>query len=160
MEVGQAPETPPAGAPATNTDQEPADAADRGASCSAGNRTRPASRVSRAAEGPTRMLDRHFADIRDGKLRRAYADLGGRATGASEGAWIKAQREDGLYSYDLDVSADISGSSATARIVRFRTEASGSGCYEWSGSWQLERIRGRWHIVKSGLDRGGSGSCG
>ena len=104
------------------------------------------------------MLKRHFRDLRDGNYERAYRDLASSATGAGHDSWVQAQREDGLLSFRLSTSTSASGDFATARIQEFHTEAAGSGCYDWTGSWQLARSGGRWRISKSNLTRHG-GSC-
>lgn len=112
-----------------------------------------------AGRGPESMLESHFADIEDGKLRRAYGNLiAGEATTASESGWVQEQRTDGLYDYDLDVDVKYAGSGkAIARVVTCHTEARGSGCYDWTGFWRVQQIEGRWRIAKSKLARAGCG---
>lgn len=97
------------------------------------------------------MLQRHFANIRDGNYSTAFADLGA-SLGQSQSSWTSDIRADGLYSFDLSVAPEItSSSSAVANIVTFHTEADASGCKDWSGSWNLAKSGGRWLITKSNL---------
>lgn len=116
----------------------------------------PAASASNAAADRVAVksvMNRHFQDLVDGNYQRSYNDLtGGLATGAS--TWIDAQREDGLYEFDLTVSPQVNGSSATAQIVGFTTRAADSGCHTWSGSWQMAKVAGSWKISKSNLSRG------
>lgn len=113
-----------------------------------------------SASGPAakiaveRALNQHFNEIVQGQYAAAYSNLTGSATGSSQDSWIQAQREDGLYDFDLDVAVDVSGDSATATILRFVTRAEASGCHTWSGSWSMAKVGGSWKIAKSNLSRG------
>jgi hypothetical protein len=99
------------------------------------------------------MLQRHFANIRDGSLNSAYADLGA-SLAQSQSSWISDIRADGLYAFNLAVAPEItSPTTAIANIVSFHTEADASGCKNWSGSWNVAKSGGRWLITKSNLSQ-------
>jgi hypothetical protein len=99
------------------------------------------------------MLERHFANIRDGNLSSAYSDLGG-SLAQSQSSWIADIRNDGLYAFNLSVSPEItSPTTAVANILSFHTEADASGCKDWSGSWDVAKSDGRWVITKSNLSQ-------
>ena len=99
------------------------------------------------------MLQRHFANIREGNYSSAFADLGA-SLGQSESSWISDIRADGLYSFSLAVAPEMTSStSAIASIVNFHTEADASGCKNWSGSWNVAKSGGRWLITKSNLSQ-------
>jgi len=104
-----------------------------------------------AVEG---VLTRHFQNLVDGNYQSSYNDLTGGLAG-NPSTWINAQRQDGLYEFSLNVSPSVSGTSATANILNFKTKAADSGCHTWSGSWQLTKIAGSWKISRSNLARGG-----
>jgi hypothetical protein len=99
------------------------------------------------------MLQRHFANIRDGNYGAAFADLGA-SLGQSQSSWIADIRADGLTSFHLSVAPQItSATSAVANIVSFHTEAEASGCKDWSGSWNVVKSGGRWLISESNLSQ-------
>jgi hypothetical protein len=98
------------------------------------------------------MLRSHFQNIVDGNYSSAYADLAPTASTAGESSWIKQIREDGLYSFSLSVSPQLtSPTSGVAAIDSFRTEADASGCKLWSGAWSVVRVDGVWKVGKSNL---------
>jgi len=75
-----------------------------------------------------------------------------RRSGARRTRWISAQRRDGLYSAVVDVEPKLtSATTATARVVRLRTNAARSGCHDWSGTYDLRKIAGTWRISTAGL---------
>jgi hypothetical protein len=115
--------------------------------------TASASSPTVARAGIKSMLQRHFANIRDGNLSSAYADLGA-SLAQSQTSWISDIRDDGLYSFNLAVAPEItSPTTAIANIVSFHTEANASGCKNWSGSWNVAKSGGRWLITKSNLSQ-------
>ncbi|HEX5925772.1 MAG TPA: hypothetical protein VFY45_18205 [Baekduia sp.] len=98
------------------------------------------------------LIRRHFQNIVDGNYVSAYSDLTGAATTATEASWISTIREDRLYSFSVAVSPQLtSATTGVATIIQFRTQADASGCKNWSGSWSVARIGGRWRISKSNL---------
>ena len=100
------------------------------------------------------MIRGHFQKIVDGSYTSAYNDLAPSASTASESSWIQQIRDDGLYSFNVNVAPQISStSSGVANIVNFHTEASASGCKDWSGSWNVVRSGGAWKIGKSNLSQ-------
>jgi serine/threonine protein kinase len=110
----------------------------------------PASAGERAVAAAVR---RHWQLIEAGRYGAAYdrfAPALQRAQNRSR--WIAQQRRDGLYAAEVDVEPSIlSSSSATARVVRLRTNAARTGCHEWSGTYQLQKISGSWRISKADL---------
>jgi hypothetical protein len=61
---------------------------------------------------------------------------------------------DGLRTVALEVEPDVlSDTRATARVVRLRTNASRTGCNDWSGTYELRKVDGAWRISKADLDR-------
>jgi hypothetical protein len=83
-------------------------------------------------------------------LRRRVAPELQRAQ--SRARWIAGQRRDGLYAAEVDVApAILSPTTATARVVRLRTNAARTGCHNWSGTYELRRIAGAWRISKAAL---------
>ena len=106
------------------------------------------------------MIRRHFRDIVNGNYSAAYSDLAPSVSTASESSWIGEIRKDGLFAFSVAVAPTLtSPTSGVANIVTFHTEASASGCKDWSGSWSVVRSDGRWLISKSNLDQS-SVSCG
>jgi len=115
--------------------------------------TATASSPSVARAAIKSMLQRHFANIRDGNYASAFGDLGA-SLGQSQSSWISDIKADGLYSFSLSVSPQITSStSAVASINSFHTEADASGCKNWSGSWNVVKSGGRWVISKSNLSQ-------
>jgi hypothetical protein len=98
-------------------------------------------------------VQRHWRLLEHGKFGAAFdrfAPALARAQGRSR--WIAQQRRDGLYAADVDVApAILSPTTATARIVRLRTNAARSGCHDWSGTYELQKISGTWRISKADL---------
>ena len=110
----------------------------------------PASAQERAVDAAVR---RHWRLLEAGRYGAAFdrfAPALERAQGRSR--WISQQRRDGLYAADVDVApAILSPTTATARIVRLRTNAARSGCHDWSGTYELQKIAGTWRISKADL---------
>ena len=100
------------------------------------------------------MIRGHFQKIVDGNYTSAYNDLAPSASTASESSWIQQIRDDGLYSFNVNVAPQLtSTTSGVANILNFHTEASASGCKDWSGSWSVVRNGGVWKISKSNLSQ-------
>ena len=100
------------------------------------------------------MIRGHFQKIVDGNYTSAYNDLAPSASTASESSWIQQIRDDGLYSFNVNVAPQLySTTSGVANILNFHTEASASGCKDWSGSWSVVRSGGVWKIGKSNLSQ-------
>jgi hypothetical protein len=100
------------------------------------------------------MIRRHFQNIVNGNYVSAYNDLAPSASTASQSSWIQQIRDDGLYSFNVNVSPQLySTTSGVANILSFHTEADASGCKDWSGSWTVVRNSGEWKIGKSNLSQ-------
>jgi serine/threonine-protein kinase len=100
-----------------------------------------------------RAITRHWRAIENGDYAAAYDRFAPNLQNA-EGRqrWIGAQRRDQLVDARLEVAARVtSATTATARVVRLRTDAVRSGCHEWSGTYELRKIGGAWRISKAGL---------
>jgi serine/threonine protein kinase len=100
-----------------------------------------------------RAIERHWRAIQAGDYASAYDRFAPNLQDAeARTRWIRAQRRDGLVDFDLEVDPEVtSDTTATARVVRLRTDATGSGCHDWSGTYELRRIGGAWRISKAGL---------
>ena len=111
-------------------------------------RSEPRRGASRPPCGATGGSSRpaRYADAYD----RFAPELG--KSGDRRTRWIAAQRRDGLYSAVVDVAPRLtSATTATARVVRLRTNAARSGCHDWSGTYDLRKVAGTWRISTAGL---------
>jgi serine/threonine protein kinase len=111
----------------------------------------PASAQERAVEAAVR---RHWRLIEAGQYAAAYDRFAPelQKTGKGRSRWIANMRRDGLYAAEVDVEpAILSPTTATARVVRLRTNAARSGCHTWSGTYELRKIAGAWRISKADL---------
>jgi hypothetical protein len=101
-------------------------------------------------------LRAHFDHLASGDYEDAYYDLTsseGEAIGG-ESAWVAAQEEDQLQSFNLAVETSLNDPhSARATIVNFRTHALATGCNEWSGSWEMSKVYGEWLISSAELEK-------
>jgi hypothetical protein len=112
---------------------------------------RPADTAAAAVE---RAVKRHWQAIASGHYASAFDRLAPELQNASRGRarWIADARRDGLYSVDVDVDPVVTSSTtATARVVRLRTNASRSGCHDWTGAYTLRKIAGVWRLSKAAL---------
>jgi serine/threonine-protein kinase len=100
-----------------------------------------------------RAIRRHWRALENGNYAAAYARFAPNLQNAEGRArWINAQRRDQLVDAQLEVEPRItSATTATARVVRLRTDAVRSGCHEWSGTYELRKLGGAWRISKAGL---------
>jgi serine/threonine-protein kinase len=110
----------------------------------------PATAQERAVEAAVR---RHWRLIEAGNYGAAFDRFAPELQRAqSRARWIAGQKRDGLYVAQVDVEpAILSPTTATARVVRLRTNASRSGCHTWSGTYELRKIEGAWRISKAAL---------
>ena len=110
----------------------------------------PADAQARGVEAAVRL---HWRLIEAGRYGQAYDRFAPSLQQAqSRSRWIAGQRRDGLYAADVDVEPTLlSPTTATARIVRLRTNAARSGCHDWSGTYELLKINGTWRISKAPL---------
>lgn len=100
-------------------------------------------------------VTRHWALLEQGRYADAYAALSPRMQARiPRVAWLRAQRQDRLTDVSVQPRAELGPSPTTARatVQGMRTEAS-SGCFTWTGAYQLERIDGVWRIAGSKLTR-------
>jgi hypothetical protein len=113
----------------------------------------PEPTVATAERAVQQAIRRHWRTIANGNYATAYDRFAPNLQNAEARVrWIRAQRRDGLIDFDLEVDPEItSATTATARVVRLRTNATGSGCHLWSGTYELRRIDGTWRISKAGL---------
>jgi len=102
-----------------------------------------------------RAVQRHWALIKNGEYRAAYARFAPALQARfPRSAWIAGLKRDGLYRVEVNVDVTLgSPSTAGARIVVLRTVAAGSGCHAWTGSYALQRIDWVWRISDSHLTR-------
>jgi hypothetical protein len=100
------------------------------------------------------VLSQHWNDIASGSYAAAYSLFApGAAGGMSESSWIAAHQQDALTSASISVSPNITGpTSAVANIINLHTDAS-SGCFNWSGYYEMEKIGGAWRIGKAKIAR-------
>jgi serine protease Do len=145
-------------------------------SCSMGNTTdtssapltppsnRPAPSPGPPSSGGTAQavsdaLQQHFQMIQNGDYTGAWNDLTGDAASkaGSQADWIKGQTQDGLQSFALDVSPQLSSSNtAVANINTFNTQSQTNGCKNWSGSWGMTlESNGQWKISSVNLSSTG-----
>jgi serine/threonine protein kinase len=98
-------------------------------------------------------VQRHWRLLEAGQYGAAFdrfAPALARAQGRSR--WIAEMRRDGLENADVEVEpALLSPTTATARVERLRTTAARSGCHDWSGTYELQKISGAWRISKADL---------
>ena len=98
------------------------------------------------------MLSQHWADIESGNYDAAFNLL---VPGSqSHDAWVSAHVQDALTSASIDVGDPTISSSttATAPVINLHTEAS-SGCFNWSGYYEMSKIAGSWRIGKAKISR-------
>jgi hypothetical protein len=107
-----------------------------------------------AAENAVR---RHWRLIESGSYDAAFDLLASSATSASRSTWVSEHVQDDLTSADLSVSATLtSPTTARVNVLRLRTVAN-SGCFTWTGSYDVAKIGGPWRISKANLERSDSG---
>jgi len=115
--------------------------------------TETPARASAAERAVAAAVRRHWQLIEAGRYGAAYdrfAPALQRAQNRSR--WIAQQRRDGLYAAEVDVEPSLlSPATATARVVRLRTNAARTGCHQWSGTYELQKISGTWRISKADL---------
>ncbi len=102
-----------------------------------------------AVPGPVQSLRQHFSLLVQGRYDEAADDLGPSVLAASGGRakWIRGQRQDQLVSAQMDAFVGArSGDSATVTVRSLRTDAVGSGCNVFRGSYRLARAEPRWTI--------------
>jgi hypothetical protein len=101
-----------------------------------------------------RTILSHWRARESGNFNAAYNRFAPSLQRAFQGRsrWVAAMRRDGLVSADVEVDPEItSPTTATARVVRLRTDAVRSGCNTWTGTYELRRIGDEWRIEKAGL---------
>jgi len=98
-------------------------------------------------------VQRHWRLIEAGRYGAAFDNFAPELQRAqSRARWIAGQRRDGLYAAEVDVApAILSPATATARVIRLRTNAARTGCHTWSGTYELRKIAGAWRISKADL---------
>jgi Prokaryotic RING finger family 1 len=117
----------------------------------------PAPNPSQLAQGQIQhALTAHFNRLAAGNYESAYYDLTageGEAAGG-ESAWVAAQEEDQLQSFDLTVETSLADAhSAQATISEFETHAVATGCNRWYGHWEMRKIYGEWLIDSAKLEK-------
>ena len=100
-------------------------------------------------------LSSHFNNLASGYYHAAYRDLTpteGEEIGG-ESSWVGAQEEDQLQNFELRVNTTLFDSNdARARIVEFQTNSLATGCKEWSGYWEMNKVYGEWLISEAKLE--------
>ncbi|MDX8152100.1 hypothetical protein SK069_10885 [Patulibacter brassicae] len=98
-------------------------------------------------------IRRHWSMIEAGRYEEAYALLGPNLQ-TSMPRWVAEHRADALSSASLTLGTpDIRSSTrASVPVLSMRTVAN-SGCYRWSGSYDMVRVGGVWRIDRSTLTR-------
>ena len=111
------------------------------------------------APAPTDDVERavtlHWSLIEQGRYRLAYDALApGLQARIPRAGWIRAQRQDRLSDVSLEPTAELGPEPGTARVAvaSMRTEAN-SGCFTWTGAYELQFIDGVWRISGSKLTR-------
>ena len=111
------------------------------------------------APAPTDDVERavtlHWSLIEQGRYRLAYEALApGLQARIPRAGWIRAQRQDRLTDVSLEHTAELGPEPGTARVAvaSMRTEAN-SGCFTWTGAYELQLIDGVWRISGSKLTR-------
>jgi Prokaryotic RING finger family 1 len=112
---------------------------------------------SQLAQGQIQhALRAHFNRLASGNYETAYYDLTsseGEAIGG-ESAWVEAQEEDQLQSFNLTVDTSLTDPhSAQATIVEFETHALATGCNKWFGYWEMSKVYGEWLIGSAKLEK-------
>jgi hypothetical protein len=97
------------------------------------------------------VVEAHWADIERGNYSAAFGLL---APGSqSKSSWISEHQADALTSASISVgNPTVSGSSATVPVLNLHTVAD-SGCFNWSGSYEMSKIGGSWRIGKAKISR-------
>ena len=97
------------------------------------------------------VVQAHWADIERGDYSAAFGLL---APGSqSESSWISAHQSDALINASISLgSPSVSGSSATVPVLNLHTVAD-SGCFNWSGHYEMSKIGGSWRIGKAKISR-------
>lgn len=105
------------------------------------------------AQAVENTIHQEFALISEHKFSAAYALLAP-SLQTGESGWVNSHRENGIYSVNVATSATVhSPESATASIDSMRT-LDGEGCKNWTGSWNLIKIDGRWRIDEANISPG------
>jgi hypothetical protein len=97
------------------------------------------------------VVHAHWADIERGSYNAAFRLL---APGSqSKSSWISAHESDALTSASISLGRPtITGSSATVPVLSLHTVAD-SGCFNWSGHYEMRKIGGSWRIGKAKISR-------
>ena len=106
----------------------------------------------RAAE---RAVTEHWQLILAGRYDEAYdAFAPGFQARIPRAGWVRAHAADRLSEAEVEVRPQIAppGTTARAPVVSMRTVAA-SGCFTWTGAYDLQRIDGVWRIAGSHLTR-------
>jgi hypothetical protein len=118
--------------------------------------TPPASPSQIAEHQVQHALTAHFNSLASGNYDAAFYDLTSseRESAGGESAWVEAQAEDGLKSFNLSVETSLfDPHSAQATIVEFETRAVATGCNDWSGYWEMSKVYGEWLISAAKLEK-------
>lgn len=94
------------------------------------------------------VVTRHWAEIESGNYSAAFDLL---APGSqSRSAWISAHEQDALTSESVSLGSPTitSATSATVPVINLHTVAA-SGCFDWSGHYEMTKVDGSWKISKA-----------
>jgi hypothetical protein len=98
------------------------------------------------------VLQRHWSAIEAGNYSAAFALL---VPGSqSESSWTAGHEQDALVSESLSLGTPslTSSTTATAPVNSLHTEAA-SGCFDWSGYYEMQKVGGDWRIGKAKISR-------
>jgi hypothetical protein len=119
--------------------------------------TAPAAPAGAAVERQNveRAVSTHWSLLVAGSYDQAYDALAPafKAEVPRE-AWTHVQEQDELSAAEVETRAELgpSGDAARAEVMAMRTVAT-SGCFTWTGSYDLQRVDGAWRIAGSHLTR-------
>ena len=98
------------------------------------------------------VIHRHWDAVEKGNYRAAFALL---VPGTQrESSWIAAHKQDQLVNASISLGSPTLTSSTTATVPvhNLHTEAA-SGCFNWSGSYKMQKVGGNWRIGKADISR-------
>jgi hypothetical protein len=102
-------------------------------------------------EAVRQVVRRHWALINAGDFTAAFGLFVPGSQG-SESAWVSSHRQDAPITAAVSVGTPTFNSStdATVPLLSLHT-VSGSGCSNWTGSYDVQNVGGQWLINKASL---------
>lgn len=98
-------------------------------------------------------VDSYWGDISNHDFSGAY-QIEEPSAGSSESEWVAGEEGEGVehVSYDFEPGS-LDGNEATVEASSLRTVARKTGCFTWSGYYDLTDYGGTWKITHDGLER-------